>query len=144
MLQITGGSGFIGSDFVLDWLAQSDESFINFDAFAYVGNLDNFVCTKSNSGNFFGYRNVGIFELVLILLAKHRPRAEINFITESDVDRSIHGPNFIPTDLMTAPFIYLTQCVLTGADLKPKPKPKPKPIYASSRFTLKKSTVHSP
>ena len=101
MLLITGGAGFIGSNFVLDWLAQSDEAVINLDALTYAGNLENLAVVNGDSRHIFVKGNIGDFDLVSRLLAEHRPRALVNFAAESHVDRSIHGPeDFIQTNIV--------------------------------------------
>jgi dTDP-glucose 4,6-dehydratase len=101
MILVTGAAGFIGSNFVLDWLAQSDESVINLDALTYAGNLENLASLKDNPSHLFIHGDIGNFELVSQLLAKHQPRAVVNFAAESHVDRSIHGPeDFIQTNIV--------------------------------------------
>jgi dTDP-glucose 4,6-dehydratase len=101
MILVTGAAGFIGSNFVLDWLAQSDESVINLDALTYAGNLENLASLKNDPRHIFVHGDIGNFELVSQLLAKHQPRAVVNFAAESHVDRSIHGPeDFIQTNIV--------------------------------------------
>jgi dTDP-glucose 4,6-dehydratase len=98
---VTGGAGFIGSNFVLDWLARSDESVINLDKLTYAGNLENLASLAGDARHVFVQGGIGDFELVSRLLAEHRPRAVINFAAESHVDRSIHGPGeFIETNIV--------------------------------------------
>ena len=89
---VTGGAGFIGSNYVLDWLVQSDETVVNLDKLSYAGNLQNLASLKDNSGHVFVKGDIGDAALVPELLAKHQPRAVVNFAAESHVDRSIHGP----------------------------------------------------
>ena len=101
MILVTGGAGFIGSNFVLDWLAQSDESVINLDKLTYAGNLENLASIAGNPGHRFVKGDIADFDLVSQLLAANRPRAVINFAAESHVDRSIHGPeDFIQTNIV--------------------------------------------
>ncbi|AXS80360.1 dTDP-glucose 4,6-dehydratase [Dechloromonas sp. HYN0024] len=98
---VTGGAGFIGSNFVLDWLAQSEEKVINLDALTYAGNLENLASLNGDSRHVFVKGDIGDFDLVAKLLAEHQPRAVINFAAESHVDRSIHGPeDFIQTNIV--------------------------------------------
>ena len=98
---VTGGAGFIGSNFVLDWLAQSDEPVINLDALTYAGNLENLAGLDGDARHIFVRGDIGDFALVSRLLAEHQPRAVINFAAESHVDRSIHGPeDFIQTNIV--------------------------------------------
>ena len=98
---VTGGAGFIGGNFVLDWLAQSDETVVNLDALSYAGNLDTLKSLEQDPRHVFVRGDIGDRVLVDALLAEHRPRAVINFAAESHVDRSIHGPgDFIQTNVV--------------------------------------------
>ena len=92
MILVTGGAGFIGANFVLDWLAQSDESVLNLDKLSYAGNLENLASLEGDARHVFVRGDIGDRALVIQLLAQHRPRAVVNFAAESHVDRSIHGP----------------------------------------------------
>ncbi|NTV70799.1 MAG: dTDP-glucose 4,6-dehydratase [Azonexaceae bacterium] len=101
MILVTGAAGFIGSNFVLDWLAQSDEPVINLDALTYAGNLENLASLGGDARHIFVKGSIGDFDLVSKLLAEHQPRAVVNFAAESHVDRSIHGPeDFIQTNIV--------------------------------------------
>lgn len=98
---VTGGAGFIGSNFVLDWLAQSDEMVVNIDKLTYAGNLENLASLQGNARHCFVQGDLGDRTLVDSLLAQHRPRAVLHFAAESHVDRSIHGPeDFIQTNIV--------------------------------------------
>ena len=98
---VTGAAGFIGSNFVLDWLAQSDEQVINLDNLTYAGNLENLASLDGDARHLFVKGDIGDFELVTKLLAEHHPRTVVNFAAESHVDRSIHGPeDFIQTNIV--------------------------------------------
>ncbi len=98
---VTGGAGFIGSNFVLDWLAQSDESVVNLDKLTYAGNLENLASLQGDTRHVFVQGDLGDRSLVDRLLAEHRPRAVLHFAAESHVDRSIHGPeDFIQTNIV--------------------------------------------
>ena len=98
---VTGGAGFIGSNFVLDWLAQSDELVINLDKLTYAGNIENLQSLNSDPRHVFVQGDISDSTLVANLLAQHQPRAIINFAAESHVDRSIHGPeDFIQTNIV--------------------------------------------
>jgi dTDP-glucose 4,6-dehydratase len=98
---ITGGAGFIGSNFVLDWLARSDETVINLDKLTYAGNLANLESLRGDARHVFVQGDIGDFDLVSRLLVEHQPRAVLNFAAESHVDRSIHGPGeFIQTNIV--------------------------------------------
>ncbi|MGH8547306.1 MAG: dTDP-glucose 4,6-dehydratase [Methylococcales bacterium] len=98
---VTGGAGFIGSNFVLDWLALSDEAVINLDALTYAGNLENLESLKGDPRHIFVNGDIVDFDLVFGLLERYRVRAVLNFAAESHVDRSIHGPGeFIQTNVV--------------------------------------------
>ena len=98
---VSGGAGFIGGNFVLDWLEQRDETIINLDKLTYAGNLDTLKGLKGNNRHVFVQGDIGDRELVVDLLSMHRPRAVVNFAAESHVDRSIHGPgDFIQTNIV--------------------------------------------
>ena len=100
-LLVTGGAGFIGGNFVLDWIAGSDEPVVNLDKLTYAGNLQTLASLKGNARHIFVQGDIGDRALVDKLLAEHRPRAVINFAAESHVDRSIHGPgDFIETNIV--------------------------------------------
>jgi dTDP-glucose 4,6-dehydratase len=101
MILVTGGAGFIGSNFVLDWLAQSDEPVLNLDKLTYAGNRRNLNSLDGDARHVFVQGDIGDTGLVARLLAEHRPRAVINFAAESHVDRSIHGAeDFIQTNIV--------------------------------------------
>ena len=101
MILVTGGAGFIGSNFLLDWLAQSDEKVLNLDVLTYAGNLENLAMLDGDSRHMFVKGDIGDFDLVTRLLAEHQIRAVVNFAAESHVDRSIHGPeDFIQTNIL--------------------------------------------
>lgn len=98
---VTGGAGFIGANFVLDWLAQSDEPVITLDKLTYAGNLDNLNSLANDARHVFVHGDIGDGALVACLLAEHQPRAILNFAAESHVDRSILGPeDFIETNIV--------------------------------------------
>ena len=101
MILVTGGAGFIGANFVLDWLAQSDEPVLNLDKLTYAGNLENLASLEGDARHVFVQGDIGDAPLLERLLAQHQPRALINFAAESHVDRSIHGPeDFIQTNVV--------------------------------------------
>jgi dTDP-glucose 4,6-dehydratase len=89
---VTGGAGFIGSNFVLDWFRQSDETVINLDLLTYAGNLENLASLQGDARHVFVKGDICDRALIDQLLATHRPRAIVHFAAESHVDRSIHGP----------------------------------------------------
>jgi dTDP-glucose 4,6-dehydratase len=98
---VTGGAGFIGSNFVLDWLAHADEHVVNLDKLTYAGNLSNLESLDGDARHVFVQGDIGDAALVERLLVEYLPRAVINFAAESHVDRSIHGPGeFIQTNVV--------------------------------------------
>ena len=98
---VTGGAGFIGSNFVLDWLAQSEETLVNLDKLTYAGNLRNLESLQNDPRHVFVHGDIGDTALVGALLARHQIRAVLHFAAESHVDRSISGPGaFIQTNVV--------------------------------------------
>ncbi len=101
MILVTGGAGFIGANFVLDWLAHHDEPVINVDKLTYAGNLENLASLQGDVRHIFVQADIGDSAVIGQLLAQHQPRAVVNFAAESHVDRSIHGPeDFIQTNVV--------------------------------------------
>jgi dTDP-glucose 4,6-dehydratase len=101
MILVTGGAGFIGSNFVLDWLCRNGDPVINLDKLTYAGNLENLASLQGDARHTFIRGDIGDTELVARLLNEYTPRAIINFAAESHVDRSIHGPeDFIQTNIV--------------------------------------------
>ncbi|MDR0200800.1 MAG: dTDP-glucose 4,6-dehydratase [Delftia acidovorans] len=101
MILVTGGAGFIGANFVLDWLAAGDEPVLNVDKLTYAGNLKSLESLKGDARHVFVQADIGDGQTLARLLAEHRPRAVVNFAAESHVDRSIHGPeDFIQTNVV--------------------------------------------
>lgn len=100
MILVTGGAGFIGSNFVLDWLARSDEPIVNLDKLTYAGNSSNLEALRGDPRHVFVKGDIANQALVAELLARYRPRAIVHTAAESHVDRSIHGPaEFIQTNI---------------------------------------------
>ena len=98
---VTGGAGFIGSNFVLDWLTGTDEPVVNLDKLTYAGNLENLRSIERDVRHQLVHGDLGDWGLVDRLLTQHKPRAILNFAAESHVDRSIHGPeDFIQTNIV--------------------------------------------
>ena len=101
MILVTGGAGFIGSNFVLDWIAASGEPVVNLDKLTYAGNLANLASLADDDRHRFVRGDIGDRALVEKLLAEYRPRAIVHFAAESHVDRSIHGPGeFVKTNVV--------------------------------------------
>ncbi len=92
MILVTGGAGFIGSNFVLDWIAATGEPVLNLDALTYAGNLRNLASLQNDPRHVFVHGDICDRPLLDRLFAEHRPRAVLHFAAESHVDRSIHGP----------------------------------------------------
>jgi dTDP-glucose 4,6-dehydratase len=110
MILVTGGAGFIGGNFVREWLKiPSNEGVINLDKLTYAGNLATLESLKKDPRHIFVHGDIGDRALVSELLSKHKPRAIINFAAESHVDRSIHGPSeFIQTNIVGT--FHLLEC----------------------------------
>ena len=101
MILITGGAGFIGSNFIFDWLKNTDEPVVNLDKLTYAGNLTNLAALSGEARHAFVKGDIGDTTLLKGLLAAHRPRAIVHFAAESHVDRSINGPaDFISTNIV--------------------------------------------
>ena len=101
MILVTGGAGFIGSNFVLDWLSQSDEPIVNLDLLTYAGNLENLATLQNDRRHIFIQGDLADQTLVDRLLNEYNPRAIVHFAAESHVDRSIHGPEaFVQTNIV--------------------------------------------
>jgi len=100
-IMVTGGAGFIGSNFVLDWLAESNETVVNLDLLTYAGNLQNLESLDGDHRHVFVRGDIGDSSLVTKLFEEHKPRAVLNFAAESHVDRSILGPEeFVQTNIV--------------------------------------------
>jgi len=98
---VTGAAGFIGSNFVLNWLSQFDESLVAIDKLTYAGNLENLASVKNNPNYTFIKADIGDSKLIAKTLKIHQPSAIINFAAESHVDRSISGPSdFMQTNVI--------------------------------------------
>lgn len=98
---VTGGAGFIGSNFVLDWLRDDEEPIVNLDKLTYAGNMDNLVSLEGDPRHIFEHVDICDSETVRNILAAHQPRAIVHFAAESHVDRSIHDPaDFIDSNIV--------------------------------------------
>lgn len=110
MILVTGGAGFIGSNFVLDWCTQSEECVVNLDKLTYAGNASNLASLQGSKQHIFVHGDIADTKKISSLLAQYTPRAIINFAAESHVDRSIHGPeDFIQTNVVGT--FKLLECV---------------------------------
>jgi dTDP-glucose 4,6-dehydratase len=106
---VTGGAGFIGSNFVLQWLAEESPGVINVDKLTYAGNLDNLSTVAADRRYKFLQGDICDREMVAELLVTHRPRAIVHFAAESHVDRSIHGPDDFIRSNVTGTFSLLEE-----------------------------------
>ncbi|WP_155625059.1 GDP-mannose 4,6-dehydratase, partial [Burkholderia multivorans] len=101
MILVTGGAGFIGANFVLDWLRASDEAVLNVDKLTYAGNLRTLQSLEGNPKHVFARVDICDRAALDALFAEHKPRAVLHFAAESHVDRSIHGPaDFVQTNVV--------------------------------------------
>jgi dTDP-glucose 4,6-dehydratase len=129
---ITGGAGFIGANFVLDWLAQSGEAVINLDKLTYAGNPETLTSLAGDARQTLVQGDIADTALVASLLAAHRPRAVVNFAAESHVDRSIHGPeDFIQTNVVGT-FRLLEAVRAYWAELPADPKAEFRFLHVST------------
>jgi dTDP-glucose 4,6-dehydratase len=92
MILVTGGAGFIGANFVLDWIAETGEPVLNLDKLTYAGNLENLTALDGDARHVFVRDDICERHVLDALLTHHKPRAIVHFAAESHVDRSIHGP----------------------------------------------------
>ena len=98
---VTGGAGFIGTNFVLDWVREAGSPVVNLDKLSYAGNMESLAPLAGDPRHIFVQGDIGDGSLVAGLLETHQPRAIVNFAAESHVDRSIHGPrDFIQTNIV--------------------------------------------
>src|ERR1700748_2519018 len=101
MILVTGGAGFIGSNFVLDWLAQTDEGVVNVDKLTYAGNLNTLRSLQDDPRHVFVRADICDRAALDTIFVQHSPRAVLHFAAESHVDRSIHGPGeFVQTNVV--------------------------------------------
>jgi dTDP-glucose 4,6-dehydratase len=120
MIFVTGGAGFIGSNFVLDWMRQHDEPIVNLDKLTYAGNQQNLQALDGDSRHVFVRADIGDKDLVARLFDQYKPRAVLNFAAESHVDRSIDGPeDFIQTNVVGT--FHLLECVRAYWGALPEP-----------------------
>lgn len=117
---VTGGAGFIGSNFVLEWIAKADARVVNVDLLTYAGNRDNLKSVSNHPRHSFVQGDIGDSAFISGLLQKHRPRAIVHFAAESHVDRSISGPAaFMQTNILGT-FTLLQQALAYWQSLSPE------------------------
>jgi dTDP-glucose 4,6-dehydratase len=118
MILVTGGAGFIGANFVLDWLRQSDETVLNVDKLTYAGNLSTLGSLRGDPRHVFARVDICDGAALEALFAEHKPRAVVHFAAESHVDRSIHSPaDFVRTNVMgTFNLLEAARNYLNGLD----------------------------
>ncbi len=134
---VTGAAGFIGANFVLDWLEQCNEPVVNLDLLTYAGNLENLKELEGDPRYQFVFGNIGDRELVSKLLTDTKPRAVINFAAESHVDRSIHGPGDFIQTTSSASSTCLNLFVVTGMSCqKPRRPPSASCMYPPMKFMV--------
>ena len=104
---VTGGAGFIGSNFILEWFAQDDADVVNLDKLTYAGNLRNLASLDGDPRHTFVHGDIANYAVVSGLLERYQPRAILHFAAESHVDRSIHGPEDFITTNVTGTFRLL-------------------------------------
>jgi dTDP-glucose 4,6-dehydratase len=122
VILVTGGAGFIGSNFVLDWIAAAGETVVNLDKLTYAGNLANLASLAGDARHRFVRGDIADRALVERLFAEHRPRAVVHFAAESHVDRSIHGPSaFVETNVVGT-FELLEAARAYWQSLEPAPR----------------------
>ena len=132
VILVTGGAGFIGSNFVLDWLAAERTPVVNLDKLTYAGNLENLAGLKNDARHTFVKGDINDRALVAKLLREHRPQAVVNFAAESHVDRSIHGPaDFVQTNIMGT-FSLLEEARAYWSNLKEAEKSDFRFLHAST------------
>jgi dTDP-glucose 4,6-dehydratase len=141
---VTGGAGFIGANFILNWLASSDESVINLDKLTYAGNLMSLAPLANDARYTFVEGDIGDSQLVQQLLTTHRPRAVLNFAAESHVDRSIHSPQaFIETNVVGT-FHLLESVRAYWQSLSPEGKGEFRLLHVSTDEVYGSLAMHDP
>jgi dTDP-glucose 4,6-dehydratase len=122
LILVTGGAGFIGANFVLDWIAAEGTPVVNLDKLTYAGNPANLASLKGDGRHIFAHGDINDRALVAKLLLQHRPQAIVHFAAESHVDRSIHGPGeFVQTNIVgTFSLLEETRAYWSALDGKAK------------------------
>jgi len=132
MILVTGGAGFIGSNFVLDWLAHERTPVVNLDKLTYAGNLENLASLKNDARHVFVKGDINDRALVGKLLREHGPQAIVHFAAESHVDRSIQSPDaFVQTNFMGT-FALLEETRDYWSGLKPPEKDRFRFLHVST------------
>lgn len=129
---VTGGAGFIGSNFVLQWLASEASAVVNLDKLTYAGNLGNLESVATNPRYSFVHGDICDRKLVCDLLQRYRPRAVVHFAAESHVDRSIHGPDDFVRTNVNGTFALLEEVRTYLAEMAPEDKPAFRFLHVST------------
>jgi len=144
LILVTGGAGFIGSNFVIEWLANRESPLVNLDKLTYAGNVDNLAAVKNNVQHIFMRGDINDRALVTSLLEQHRPQAIVHFAAESHVDRSIHGPDdFIQTNIVGT-FNLLEAARAYWSALQESGKPRFRFLYISTDEVYGSLDAHDP
>ena len=129
---VTGGAGFIGSNFILRWLANEASGVVNLDKLTYAGNLGNLESVATNPRYSFVHGDIGDRKLVSDLLQRHRPRAVVHFAAESHVDRSIHGPDDFVRTNVNGTFALLEEVRSYLSEMTPEEKAEFRFLHVST------------
>tara|TARA_B100000989_G_scaffold126381_1_gene93731 strand:+ start:487 stop:1482 length:996 start_codon:yes stop_codon:yes gene_type:complete len=132
MILITGGAGFIGSNFILNWIKENDEPILNYDNLTYASNLKNLSDIEDNKNYFFLKGDINDKTLLNEVLLKYKPRSIINFAAETHVDNSIASPEAFISSNIIGTFNLLTACLEFYLSLSLKEKERFRFLHVST------------